>query len=527
MSGARHRRSRSTAVPALLAALLTIDVSADDMAARLSAGNQEYWVEQIAEGLNFPSSLTWLPNGDLLIAEREGHLRAMRGGRLDPMPVSGTPPSYKSFYDGLKDIALDPDFSSTQRLFLFISEGSFEQHYAAVYRARYTAGGLKEVARIFRSKESVGGALVTITSRMMFLPDKTLLLGVTEDHAQSRAQRLDSQMGKILRIDRDGSIPQDNPFVNTPGALPEIWSYGHRVPLGLYWDAESGAIWEVESGPRGGDELNLLKPGANYGWAKTSWGFAYHNKGLEAPLQSAPGIEDPVLVWMPSVTPSGLTRCRGAVYPLWNGDYFLGRLNGKGLERLRIKEGRVVLQERMLLDLDERIRDIKLGPDRRLYLLTDNENGRVLRLQPGRPRAHQRRRIAHKLEQSFNPAQAAGSTPDGDEQIENLGPDDLAQGRQAFLERCAACHGVGTTIQGGNIGPDLAGVYGRLMGRAPGFDYSTVMAGGLIPWKFTRLDRFLANPGSVAPGTRMAAPPVTDAAMRRNIIGFLKQQSTQ
>jgi glucose/arabinose dehydrogenase len=197
---------------------------------------------------------------------------------------------------------------------------------------------------------------------MILLSDKTLLFSVAEDHAQRRAQQLESQMGKILRINLDGSIPRNNPFVSTPGAAPEIWSYGHRVPTGLYEDLQTREIWETEPGPRGGDELNLIRPGANYGWAEVSWGFAYDGK-LEAPAQTAAGIEDPIAVWTPSHTPSGIARYRGPTYPSWSGDYFIGNLNGKALVRLRIRDRKVVLQERMLLDLNERIREVKVGPD--------------------------------------------------------------------------------------------------------------------------------------------------------------------
>lgn len=502
-------------------------VVANMAVARASPGSQTYWVEQVAENLNFPSSMAWLPDGDVLITERMGGLRILRRGTLDPKPLEGIPQIYRGIYDGLKDIALDPDFRTNRTLYLFLSEGTFEQHHAAVYRARFGAHGLEDATQLFRSSEGVGGAAITVTTRMVLLADRTLLLGVAEDHAQPRAQRLDSQMGKFLRINLDGSIPKDNPFVNTPGALAEIWSYGHRVPTGLYQDPQTGAIWEVEPGPRGGDELNVLKPGANYGWAQASWGFPYAGGGLEAPWQSGPGIEQPLQVWMPSITPSGLTRFRGKEYPLWDGDYFIGNLSGKAFMRLRIEGREVILQERMLMDLDERIRDVKTGPDNHIYMLTDNSNGRLLRLRSGQPRAAELGRVARKLEQRFSLVSIVGVPLGGDEKLADLTPADIAHGRQAFLERCAACHSVGAIVQGGQIGPDLKDLYGGLMGRKPGFDYSLAMAGGLVQWKFSALDLFLVEPSKLVPGTKMAAPPVTDSRMRQNIIGFLKQQSSQ
>ena len=243
--------------------------SSADAKEGVSAGDQAFWVEQVADGLAFPSSMVWLPNDDLLVTERMGGLRVLRDGKLDQRPVSGAPQTYQTLYDGLKDIVLDPDYADNQALYLYVSEGTFDQHYAAVYRARYTASGLENVVRIFRSRDALGGYGILVT-RMMFLADKTLLIAIAEDNKQL-AQQLDSHKGKILRINRDGSVPLDNPFQSTAGALPEIWSYGHRAPLGLYQEAHGGAIWEIESGPQGGDELNVLRAGGNYGWPRASW----------------------------------------------------------------------------------------------------------------------------------------------------------------------------------------------------------------------------------------------------------------
>lgn len=506
---------------ALVMARQTI-AGSDEVAARMSAGNQTYWVEQVVEGLSFPSSMAWLPNGDMLITERMGGLRIVRDGKLDPEPAKGTPPSYQDLFDGLKDIVVDPDYETNQTLYLFMAEGTFDQRHAAVYRARYNANRLDNIVRIFRSEDDFGGYGI-IAARMTVLADKTLLIGIPEDHHFGRAQQLGSHIGKILRINRDGSTPKDNPFVNTPGARAEVWSYGHRTPLGLYEDAETGRIWEVEAGERGGDELNVLRAGGNYGWPKAGWGFAYGSGGLAAtPLRSSPGIEEPILLWMPSATPSGLTRYRGNAYPLWDGDFFLGHLTNKVLERLRVEGHRVVLQEQMLLDLEERIRDVKVGPDNYLYVLTDHQNGRVLRLQPGRPQAKQVSRVAQKLEQTLR--LSSDFPTGGEEEIANLQPGDILKGRQAFLERCASCHSVATIIHGGQIGPDLADVYGSRMGHRAGFDYSMNMAGGVLTWNFSILNRFLADPASLVPGTKMTSPPVTDPEIRRYIIGFLKEQ---
>lgn len=495
---------------------VAVTVHAAEVNPHASSGEQPYWVEQVVEGLRFPSSIVWLPNGDALVLEREGGLRLISQDKLDPMPISGVPPSFQTAFNGLKDIALDPDYRSNHTLYLLISEGTLQQHHAAVYRARYAQHRLEEVERIFRAK----GEVTTIDSsatRMLLLSDGTLLLHVPEVDKHS-AQQLDNHLGKILRINRDGSVPKNNPFVHTPGALPEIWSYGHRAVLGLYEDTENGEILGVESGERGGDELNVLKSGGNFGWAKASWSFNYSD-GAVAPIQASPGLEDPLLVWTPSVTPAGITRYRGQVYPLWNGDYFIGNLSGKAVERVRLHGHRVVLQEKLLLDLEERIRDVKVGQDGYLYVLTDHSSGRLLRVRPGKPRANQRVRVAHKI------APAVRSRATGPLREQDLQPDDRVHGEQIFLQRCAGCHRVGRAVSGGEIGPDLDGAYGRTMGTQPGFAYSAAMRHAQQVWDAAALDRFLADPISVVSGTNMAAAPVIDATERRQIIGFLKQPS--
>jgi glucose/arabinose dehydrogenase/cytochrome c2 len=522
-----RRSRRLRAVTILVSFVLNAACSAPhEMARPVSGDNQSYWVEQVTEGLNVPSSMAWLPNGDIIVTERMGGLRLLRDGKLDPTPIGGTPQSFQNGpADGLKDILVDADFKANQAIYLLLSEGTVDRHHAAVYRARLIDHALVDLHRIFRSKDDISGAGRTIASRMTFLADKTLLVAVAADldHLE-QAQRLDSHMGKILRITRDGSAPSDNPFINTPGALPEVWSYGHRVVMGIYENPKGGGIAEIETGPVGGDKFDFIEAGKNYGWPKTSWGFAYQG-GLAAPLQVGPGIEDPILIWMPtpgknsrtlrSQDPSGLTHYLGNLYPSWSGDYFVGHLPTRELERLRIEGSHVVLQEKMLADLEERIRDVKVGPDNHIYILTDNPDGRLLRLQPGRPRAGQLARVAHNLA----PIQRIGGSPiEGDR-------GDPVRGQQAFVERCVGCHSMGTAIRGGVIGPNLEGVYGRGIGKVPDFPYSIDLGGSLYRWDVKMLNRFLADPTGLFPGTKMTAAPVTDAQTRMQIIGFLSEQS--
>ena len=465
--------------------------------------------------------MAWLPDGDLLIAEHAGRLRLLHADRLDPKRLSGTPAVCRESIDGLQDIAIDPDFLNNRAVYLSVCEylDSDQLRHAAVYRARLGRMGLENLQRIFRSNDGINGSH-SIAGRLLFLSDKTLLVAVNamSPARKEMAQQLESHIGKILRIRRDGSPAPDNPFVHTSGALPEIWSYGHRVPLGLYEDPRSGEVWEVEAGPLGGDELNLLKAGGNFGWPKASWGFGYDGR-LAAPLQSAPGIEDPILIWMPSQDPSGLTRYLGSSFSRWTGDYFVGHLPTRELERLRIDSNhRVILQEKMLTDLEERIRDVKVGPDDRIYILTDNANGRLLRLQPGSPRAQQMRRVAQRLPAPWPAVEGTTIVP---------GPGDALQGKEVFLDRCAGCHSVGMTIRGERIGPDLAHVCGRKPGGVPGFPYSASMAASTRAWDAVSLNLFLADPAHFVPGTKMAAPPLIDPLLRRQIIAFLEKESNE
>lgn len=493
------------------------DQSAEAVAQCDPLGSASYWVEEIARGLRFPSSIVWIENNSAVISEREGGLRLLRGDRLDPRNIQGVPQSFQNAYNGIKDLVLDPDFGINRMIYLLISEGNYDQHHAAVYRARYTQSGLKEVTRIFRSKDELGGP-GPASSRLLLLSDRSLLVAVPEDDSHKPlAQRLDSHVGKILRINLDGSIPLNNPFIDTPNALPEIWSYGHRVPTGLFTDPETDTIWEVEPGPLGGDELNLLTKGGNFGWAAATWGFDYSG-ALAAPSQSSPGVTNPLLIWTPSVTPSGILRYRGSRYPFWNDDFFVGHLSGRAIERIRMKGRSLESRQQMLVDLQERIRDVKVGPDGLIYLLTDHQNGRVLRIRPGRVGDAEISRIAHRIEETW-----AGL----ERSLVPVKPGDPKKGKEAFMDRCAGCHRVGTVVSGGNIGPDLDGVYGRTMGSRTDYSYSSAMARSSQVWTNVSLNLLLADPSSYLPGTKMSAPPVTDDSARRDIVGFLKSVSVK
>jgi glucose/arabinose dehydrogenase/cytochrome c2 len=509
------------AVLVALSSVLTSRRSSAEVSATESTDSR-FWVEDVASGLNHPWSMAWLPDGDMLITERNGGLRLLHNGKLDSTLIAGVPPAFQNIFNGLHDIQLDPDYSKNHLVYLSFSEGTFDEHRATVLRARFDGKSLLDGKIIFRSNLPIGG-IAQVVSRMVFLPDKTLLIGVPDDHFHRHmAQRLDVDLGKIVRVNRDGSIPPDNPYVAQAGARPEIFSLGHRAILGLYRDPVDGLLWEVEAGPMGGDEINLIKRGANYGWPLASWGFDYSG-ALISDKRDLPGMESPIAVWSPSVTPSGIARYRGKVFPQWQGDFFVGNLTVKLLRRLRIEDGKVVLQESLLSDLNERIRDVKVGPDGLLYVLTDNDNGRLLRLRPGRPHGTQTIREARRFQVSG--VLPSGLGPDGPV-VAEFTPGDPVKGRQYFLERCSGCHSVGNDIAGGAIGPDLAGVFGRVSGSLPKFSFSGVMGNHATRWDHITMNLFIANPSGYFPGTSMSATPVTDPQQRRDIIGYLRSQRT-
>ncbi len=481
-------------------------------------GGVDYWVREITDKLDQPTSIIWLPGGDMLVPERSGHIKMLRRDGTVSGEVAGLPASYNGPFDGIRDVVLDPDFGKNRLIYIYLMEGSFESRRAAVYRGKLEGGVFSDARRIFQSKDTISGTW-SFATRMILLRDGTLLMGIAEDHTV-HAQDLGSHIGKTLRINRDGSIPGNNPFRTVSGALPEIWTYGHRTPSGFYQEADPTKLWEVEIGPRGGDEINLIEPRNNYGWAKVSMGFAYNNGGLLAPLQSQEGMIDPVHNWTPSVTPAGIMRYEGTVYPGWRGDLFVGNLTGKAVRRLRVQGRTVMLEERMLSDLGERIRDVKTGPDGKIYVVTDGT--RLLRLEPGAPRGGEQR-ATRKLAEL---ARAVGYTGPPDE-AGYLKSADVAAGKRHFMQLCSGCHSIEGAGSGGAIGPDLTGVYRRNVGTVRGYRYSDILNHAPRDWDHTNLDLFLKNPASLFPGTAMPAVPLNNAADRRDLIAYLKFATEQ
>lgn len=344
-------------------------------------------LEPFVGGLQRPWSLAFTPDGDILVTEKYRGLRLIRDGRLLPEPLAGGPPDVFAKADsGLLEVTLDPDFASNRRVFLSFVEGTEDANRTAIWSARYEDGRLQDGRVIFRvvpDKKGPGHP----GGRMVFLPDATLLLTVGDGFDyKAAAQDLGSHLGKILRLTREGAAPADNPFVGRTGALPEIWTWGHRNPQGLARDPVSGDVWEHEHGPRGGDEINRLRAGANYGWPLVTHGIDY-DLSIISERAFAPGLERSWFFWAPSIAPSGLAVYRGKVFADWDGKLLLGGLVSRSISRMRPAKqaGFFIEEERMFGLRDQRIRDVRVGPDGLVYILTDEDDAELLRLRPVAP----------------------------------------------------------------------------------------------------------------------------------------------
>ena len=338
-------------------------------------------VTDVAVGLEHPWGVELLPDGRFLVTERPGRLRIVnRDGRLSA-PLTGVPEVYARGQGGLLDVALSPGFAQDRVVYLSFAERGSGGAGTAVARGRLGERGLEDAQVIWRQQPKVDGSYNHWGSRLVFRPDGTLFVTLGDRFVHSeRAQDLSTTIGKIVRINPDGSVPRDNPFVGRAGALPEIWSYGHRNVQAAALDAR-GELWTVEHGARGGDELNNPQPGKNYGWPVITYGVDYSGARIGIGTAQA-GMEQPVYYWDPVIAPSGATFYSGSLFPDWRGDLLVGSLRPGALVRLRIVNGRVTVEERYLDELGERIRDVREGPDGAIYLLTDSSRGRLIRVEP-------------------------------------------------------------------------------------------------------------------------------------------------
>jgi glucose/arabinose dehydrogenase len=353
------------------------------VAADAGVGAAALNVETLAEGLVNPWSLAFLPDGSILVTERDGKLRVIRDSALVAEPVAGVPAPYVKSQGGLFDVLLHPDFATNRTIFLTYAAGTPEANATRVVSATFDGAALSDIKTIFETATRKDTP-VHYGGRMALLPDRTLLVTIGDGfNYREKAQDLSNGLGKIVRINLDGSIPADNPFADKEGALREIYSYGHRNEQGLAVDPSTGTIWETEHGPMGGDELNIIEAGANYGWPVATYGLDYSGAQV-SPFTQYDGTKQPAKYWVPSIGPSGLAIYQGGLFAGWKGDLLVGALARTALHRLDMEDGSVVGEERYLDG--ERIRDVREGPDGAIYVTTEDHDGapvgKVLRLTP-------------------------------------------------------------------------------------------------------------------------------------------------
>lgn len=375
VTGFAHGQPIGIPVPPLGAGPWTFD----------TAEQHEIQVSVVASGLSHPWAIAFMPDGDLLVTERPGRLRVIRDGVLDPQAISGVPEVRSEGNGGLQDVALHPDFAENRLVYLTYTK-PMENGWGAPALAmgRLEAGALIDVRDLIVTEAYEGNS--GLNSRIAFGGDRKLYMS-TGGRIENVAQEPMSLRGKVLRMEDDGSAPADNPFMNR-GYRPEIYTLGHRNTLGLMLHPLTGELWQHENGPNGGDEINILAPGRNYGWPELSFGRYYSGERVtEHPTRE--GVESPLLVWLPAIAAAGMTVYTGEKFPAWKGNLFVGSLRQGGisgtghLQRIVFNERTEELRrESMLTELRQRIREVREGPDGLLYLLTDEDDGALLRIEP-------------------------------------------------------------------------------------------------------------------------------------------------
>ena len=367
----------------LLAAsfLIATGTRGENVSFASSAGQLE--VQTVASGLVNPWSLAFLPDGRMLVTERPGRMRVVTTeGHLSP-PLKGVPEVWASGQGGLLDVVIDKSHAQNKTIYFCFAERTGGGGRTALARARLSDGNgrLDDVKIIFQQEGPLSSGN-HYGCRIVQANDGNLFVTLGEHFSyRDEAQNLGNHLGKLIRVAPDGSAPADNPFVGRAGAKPEIWSYGHRNEQGLAINPASGDLWEIEHGPRGGDEVNIIGKAKNYGWPVIGYGIDYNGAKIHEST-ARDGMEQPIKYWVPSIAPSGMTFYTAALFPKWTGSLFTGALAGRMLVRLSLNGNTVTGEERLLPNLNERIRDVRQGPDGALWLLTDNSAGRILRVSP-------------------------------------------------------------------------------------------------------------------------------------------------
>ncbi len=382
--------SIGTSLIALAAALASCGAAKNDartvqtaQAEPAPSGAMALRIETLAEGLVNPWGMAFLPDGSILVTERDGKLRVIRDDRLVAAPVAGVPAPYVQSQAGFFDVLAHPDFAANRTIFLSYAAGDAKANATRVVSATFDGAALSDIKTIFETKTKKDTP-AHYGARLALLPDRTLLVTVGDGfNYREKAQDLNNGLGKIVRVNLDGSIPADNPFASRDGTLPEIWSYGHRNQQGLAVDSATGVVYETEHGAQGGDEINIIEPGVNYGWPLATYGIDYSGAQV-TPYTDYKDTRQPIKYWTPSIAPSGLAVYRGQMFAGWDGDLLVGALAKTALHRVDMDGTAVVGEERYLEG--ERVRDVRVGPEGAIYVTTEDHDGaatgKVLRLSP-------------------------------------------------------------------------------------------------------------------------------------------------
>lgn len=372
------------AIAALLASVLCGNARADEPADPKTTpvgSRMRHRVVELATGLAHPWSLAFLPDGTALFTERNGGLRVLRKSVLEPRPLTGLPAAHQKGDGGLLGIAVHPRFAANRWIYVCMAQGTPDNNHSIVVRARLATARIEDVRTIFEARPLKKGN-GHFGCQLLFAPDGTLLVTLGDGYDyRDQAQALDSHLGKIVRLTDAGAVPADNPFVARRNALPEIYTFGHRNVQGIALRPGTREVWAHEHGARGGDEINVLRAGANYGWPRVTFGIDYSGAPISTSTAGG-GFTAPKFYWVPSIAPSGMEFYGGDRFPEWRGDLFVGALAARALYRLDLADGQIVGQEILLAERQERIREVKAGPDGLLYVLTDAADGKLLRLEP-------------------------------------------------------------------------------------------------------------------------------------------------
>ena len=342
-----------------------------------------YELETVAQGLSFPWNVAFLSDGTVLLTELDGRLRAVRDGVLDPTPIAGVPAVFRESQGGLFDVVPHPDFDANRLLYLSYAYGDGRANATRVARAKFDGSSLSDLEVIFEATP-LKDTPVHYGGRIAFSPDGKLFVTVGDGfNYREEAQKRSNMLGSIIRLNDDGSVPPDNPFVGQEGIRPEIFSYGHRNQQGLVI-TEAGLVYANEHGPRGGDEINLIEAGKNYGWPVITYGLDYSGARI-SPFTEMEGMEQPIKYWVPSIAPASLELYTGTLFPAWQGDFLVAGLVPGDVRRVDMEGGVAVGEEILFAEIGSRIRGVKMAPDGSVYILTDGEEGAVLRATPAGP----------------------------------------------------------------------------------------------------------------------------------------------